>query len=167
MHRHVFNKLRHDSLKSIVLYAGEKPDNMDHAVSPYAKTCALILLHKSKYLIYFSLLENRPRKLSFVIKTKHINSSYDVLVASEMTLNNNSELMIKDMSNGLWLANLNQMKRSLNQREIDLFVEVTYLGPLLGAATSLTVPTIGDSDNTHFLYYYLPRDGAIVRWNFR
>lgn len=132
-----------------------------------AKTCALILLHKSKYLIQYSLLENRPRKLSLINKRNYLNRSYDQLMAAEITLKDDHELLIKDYTNRLWLANLDDMQRSLRDDDkIDLFIEVKYLGSLLGSATALTVPMVGDQDNTHYLYYYLPRDGAVVRWNF-
>lgn len=134
-----------------------------------ANTCALIVLHKSKYIIQYSLLENRPRKLSLIIKTNfHRTRSYDQLMASEITLKNDHELLIKDYTDAIWLGNLKDIQRSLrDDNKIDLFVEVKYVGSLLGAATALTVPIIGDLDNTHYLYYYLPRDGAVVRWNFR
>lgn len=168
--------LRNDSLKSIQLYTREMPNDSalidNNTIIPkntLAKTYALILLHKSNYLIRYSLLENLPRKLSFIIKTSNSRSRpYDLLIAAEITLKNNHDLLIKDYSNRLWLANLNEMQRSLRDNDkIDLFVEVKYLGSLLGTATALTVPMVGDQNNTHYLYYYLPRDGAIVRWNFR
>lgn len=162
-------------MKSIHLYTRESPsdattivDNTIIAVNSLAKTCALIVLHKSKYLIQYSLLENRPRKLSLIIKTNYRHRSYDQLVAAEITLKNDHELLIKDYTNSLWLANLNDMQRSLRDDDkIDLFVEVKYLGSLLGAAAALSIPMFGDQDNIHYLYYYLPRDGAVVRWNFR
>lgn len=175
LHRYIFKKLRTESLKSIHLYTKEPPNDAkitDNAIIPMkslANTFALIVLHKSKYLIQYSLLENRPRKLSLIIKTNYNrNRAYDQLMASEITLKNDHELLIKDYTNRLWLGNLNDVQRSLRvDDKIDLFVEVKYLGSLLGAAMALTVPIIGDQDNTHYLYYYLPRDGAVVRWNFR
>lgn len=174
LHRYVFKKLRNESLKSIHLYTREPPNGgkiIDNTIVPMnslARTCALIVLHKSKYLIQYSLLENRPRKLSLIIKTNYRHRSYDQLMAAEITLKNDHELLIKDYTDSLWLANLNDMQRSLRDDDkIDLFVEVKYLGSLLGAATALCVPMFGDQENIHFLYYYLPRDGAIVRWNFR
>lgn len=170
IHRYVFNKLKSDSLKSIQLYTKEASESIDNAIiqmNPVVKACALILLHKSKYLIQYSLLNDRPRKLSLIIKTKNLHRPFDVLIPSEITLKNDNELLIKDYSNGLWIANLNQIQRSLREEEFDLFVEVIYLGTLLGTSTALTIPTVGDEDNNHYLYYYLPRDGAVVRWNFR
>lgn len=171
----MFKNLRHESLKSIHLYTKEIPNDtktVDNAIisaNSLGKTCALIVLNKSKYLIQYSLLENRPRKLSLIIKTNYKrNRSYDQLIASEVTLKNDHELLIKDYTNGLWFGDLNDVQRSLRDDDkIDLFVEVKYLGSLLGAATALTVPMIGDQDNAHYLYYYLPRDGAVVRWNFQ
>lgn len=99
--------------------------------------------------------------------TKHLNRSYDVLMPAEITLKSDNELLIKDYTNGLWLADLKQIQRSLREDEIDLFVVVRYLGSLLGASTALTIPIVGDEESQHYLYYYLPRDGAVVRWNFR
>lgn len=171
----MFKRLRNESLKSIHLYTKETPNDskhVDNAIIPansLAKTCALIVLKNCKYLIQYSLFENRPRKLSLIIKTNYNrNRSYDFLMASEITLKDDHELLIKDYMNGLWLGNLNDVQRSLRYDDkIDLFIEVKYLGPLLGAATALTVPMIGDQDNAHYLYYYLPRDGAVVRWNFQ
>lgn len=178
LHRYVFKKLRNDSFKSIQLYTREAPNdakiidnnNAVIAKNSLAKTYALLLLHKSKYLIRYSLLENLPRRLSLIIKTNYSrNGAYDHLIAAEITLKNDHELLIKDYTNHLWVANLNDIQRSLHgdDGKIDLFVEVNYLGSLLGTATALTVPMVGDHDNQHYLYYYLPRDGAIVRWNFR
>lgn len=176
LHRYVFKKLRNESLKSIHLYTRETPTDakmIDNAINPMnslANSCALIVLHRSKYLIQYLLSENRARKLSLIIKTNfNRNRSYDLLMASEITLRNDHELLIKDYTNSLWLGNLNDVQHSLrsDRGKIDLFVEVKYLGSLLGAATALTVPIISDQDNTHYLYYYLARDGAVVRWNFR
>lgn len=174
LHRYEFKRLRNDSLKSIHLYSRETAkdatviDNTIIPINSLAKMCALIVLHRSKYLIQYSLLENRPRKLSLIIRTNYLNRSYDQLVPAEITLKNDHELFIKDYTSSLWLANLNGVQRSLrDDNKIDLFVEVKYLGSLLGRATALTVPMVGDQDNTHYMYYYLPRDGAVVRWNFR
>lgn len=170
VHRYVFDELSSDSLKSIQLYSSEPNEAIDNAIvqlNPMAKTGAIILLNKSKYLIQYSLLENRPRKLSLIIRTKHFKRLYDVIIPAEITLTNDNELLIKDYANGLWLADLKQIQRSLREEDIDLFIEVKYLGSLLGASNALTTPTVGDEANQHYLYYYLPRDGAIVRWNFR
>lgn len=170
IHRYVFNELRNDIFKSIQLYAKDPNEAIDNGIiklNPLTKADAIILLHKSKYLIQYSMVENRPRKLSLIIMTKHLNRSYDVLMPAEITLKSDNELLIKDYTNGLWLANLKQIQRSLREDEIDLFVVVRYLGSLLGASTALTIPIVGDEESQHYLYYYLPRDGAVVRWNFR
>lgn len=179
LHRYVFKRLRNDSFKSIQLYTREVQrdaiidDNTIVPVSPLAKTYALILLHKCKYLIQYSLLENRPRKLSLIMKATYFNRPYEHLIAAEITMKNDHELLIKDYSNRLWTANLNNMQRNRRRRSNaedqidDLFMEVKFLGSLLGTAIGTAVPMVGDQDNTHYLYYYLPRDGAVVRWNFR
>lgn len=95
------------------------------------------------------------------------NGDYDVLIPAEITMKSDDELMISDHSNGLWFANLNKIKHNIRNKDIELFVEVKYLGSLLGSPKALTVPPIIDDDTNQYLYYYLPRDGAVVRWNFR
>lgn len=135
-----------------------------NAIVPLATTSVLILLHRSAFLIQYSLRQDRPRKLVLVISKKA--KGYDVLIPAEITLKNDKELFISDHSNGLWLADLTKTKSNPNKGE-DSFVEVKYLGSLLGASTALTIPTMIDGDSSHYLYYYLPRDGAVVRWNFR
>lgn len=153
MHRYVFNKFKSDALKSIQLYSKE------------GKDYALILLHRSKFLIQYSLRSVRPKKLSLIIPTR--NGAYDVVIPAEITMKSDDELVIRDYSNGLWFANLNKIKHSIRNKDIELFVEVEYLGSLLGASKALTVQPILDDDTNQYLYYYLPRDGAVVRWNFR
>lgn len=164
----MFSKLKNGSLKSIQLYDTEITDANDNAIAetnPFVKTCALILLHKSKFLVQYSLWENRPRKLSLIIKTKNLSS--DVLVPAEITMKNNEELLIKDYSQGLWLANLTEIQQNSRSEGIDLFVDVKYLGSLLGVSMAMTVPIYTDENSNRYLYYYVPRDGAVVRWDSR
>lgn len=168
MHRHVFSQLQNGSLKSIQLYAAETTDASGNAtteINPFVKTCALILLHKSNFLVRYSMVENRLRKLSLIIKTK--NRSPDVLVPAEITMKTGDEFLIKDHSNGLWLGNLNEIQQNTRVEGIDLFVDVKYLGSLLGASMTMTVPILADENSSRYLYYYLPRDGAVVRWDTR
>lgn len=168
MHRFVFSKLQNGSLKSIHLYAQEEIETNSNSILPMnskVSTSAFILLHQSTFLIQYSLRQDRPRRLVLVVLTK--NRSYDVLIPAEITMKNDNELIVSDNSNGLWLAELNKIKPNTRNKETDFFVEVKYLGPLLGASRALTIPIAIDGESNHYLYYYLPRDGAIVRWNFR
>lgn len=152
-------------MKSIQLYVkdGTETNNVIQR-NANTKTYALILLHRSRFLIQYSV-SVRPKKLGLVIPLQ--NGSYDVLIPEEITMKTNDELIIKDYSNSLWLANLNNIKHSIQYKDIELFVEVKYLGSLLGISTALNVPPIIDGDTNQYLYYYLPRDGAVVRWYFR
>lgn len=153
MHRYIFNKFKSDSLKSIQLY---EKNGIEYA---------LILLHQSSFLIQYSMLSIRPKKLSLIIPTK--NGAYDVLIPAEISMKGDDELVISDYSNGLWFANLKKIRHNIRNKDIELFVEVKYLGSLLGASTALTIPPVIDDEINQYLYYYLPRDGAVVRWNFR
>lgn len=137
---------------------------------------AIILLRDQKHVVLYSMQDIYPKKLSFVIATKPSSSKksniYNVLIPIEMTMKANNEILISDRYNCLWLANLNQIQ-SLNRKhgkeDIDFYVEVKYLGTLLGPAKSLAVPNSFDSADISqkYLYYHLPRDGAILRWNFQ
>lgn len=153
MHRYVFKKFTNDSLKSIQLYA---KDGIEYA---------LILLHQSSFLIQYSMLSIRPKKLSLIIPSE--NGAYDVLIPAEIAIKGDDELVISDYSNCLWFANLKKIRHNIRNKDIELFVEVKYLGSLLGASKALTVPPVIDDETNQYLYYYLPRDGAVVRWNFR
>lgn len=129
-----------------------------------ATTYALILLHRSKFLILYSL-KNRSQKLRLMIQSKH--RAYEGLIPAEIIIKNEKDLVVSDHSNGLWMANLNKIKPNQRSKDVELFVEVIYLGSLLGSSRAITIPPIFDVDTTQYLYYYIPRDGAVVRWNFR
>lgn len=164
MHRFVFTKLQRDSLKSIQLYSQERNELKSNAVhpNPMATTNALILLHRSTFLIQYSVQQDRPKKLILIIQTK--DRGHDVLIPAEITMKNDNELMISDHLNGLWLADLSKLIQNDNS---DLSVEVKYIGSLLGPSKALVFPAGIEGDSNPYLYYYLPRDGAVVRWNLR
>lgn len=162
----MFSSIKSDSLKSIELFTREEKDLKSNTVHPkMSSNFALILLHRSRFLFLFSLLENRPRKLILIIKLK--DGTFEALIANEITMKNENDLIISDHSNGLWMAQLNKIKQSKKSKDFDYFIEVKYLGPLLGTSRAITIPPKLDKDIDRYLYYYIPRDGAVVRWNFR
>lgn len=137
---------------------------------------AIILLHDQKFLLLYSMHDSHPKKLSCIIAKKpssgRKSNIYNILIPQEMSMKTNNEILISDRYNCLWLANLNQIQsenRKHVKENIDFFVEVKYLGTLLGSAKSLAVPNSFDSTDAtqKYLYYHLPRDGAILRWNFQ
>lgn len=165
----MFSKVKSDSFKAIQLYTKEESEIDNNAIiqrNAFSMTYALILLHQSNFLIQCSLVEKRPRKLTLIIPTK--NWPHDVLIPAEITIKDNDELVVMDHSNGLWVANLKNVRRNMLQSsKIELFAEVKFMGSLLGSAKTLSIPPMIDGDSNQYLYYYLPRDGAVVRWNFR
>lgn len=168
VYRYVLNKLKNDSFKAIQLYAKESDidNNVVTQRNAISMTHAIILLHQSNFLIQCSLLDHRPRKLTLIIPTK--NWPYDILNPAEITIKNDDELIVSDHSNGLWVANLKNVRRNMMRgNKIELFVDVKFLGSLLGNAKTLSIPPPIDGDTNQYLYYYLPRDGAVVRWNVR
>lgn len=164
VHRYIFNEFKSGSLKSIHLY--EIPEDKK-GVNPIVTTCALILLKNAKHLIHYSLLEHRPQKLHLIVPSK--DGNYEALTAADIVMKSDAELMVTDQENGLWLANTYDITIHINEKDkrTDLSVDMKYLGSLLGNAVALAIPILPDTDVNHYLYYYLPRDGAIVRWNQR
>lgn len=80
------------------------------------------------------------------------------VIPKDIALLENGLLFASDECGHLWRAKL------------DLFTQTNYnyyairaefIADLLGTSTALTVDPNGS------LYYYLPRDGAVVRWNSR
>lgn len=133
------------------------------------ETRAIILMQNEQFLIMYSVQENHPKKLYLVKSGKNGPNKY--LIPHEITMKNKDELLISDRHNGLWLANLNLMRSIIEKgraKSSNYVVVVKYLGSLLGSSTAITVPMINDADSFNAnLYYHLPRDGAILRWNFR
>lgn len=136
---------------------------------PSIGTRGIISLYGKNYLLIYSLPEGRLRKLRLVIKNS--NTSRTLLSPREVVMKDNNELLISDFFNSLWLANLNQLKsfskKKRNNNEYDSTIEVKYVGSLLGSSRALAIPKIIDAEQENYLYYYLPRDGAILRWNLK
>lgn len=81
----------------------------------------------------------------------------------QISFKRNKQLFIADEWGQLWTTQedlLNQIQVNNNDNDLDgNFVNVTFIENLLGPAESLCI------DPKDSLYYYLPKDGAIVRWN--
>lgn len=133
-------------------------------------TRALILLQNEQFLLIYSPLENCPIKLNF-LTSDGIQKKF--LVPVEITMRSNEELLICDHLNKLWSADIYQVQLSKSdscQKGAFSVVNVPakYLGTLLGLPKALSFPLSIDSDSMNsFLYYYLPRDGVVLRWNYR
>lgn len=69
----------------------------------------------------------------------------------------NGKLFVSDACGHLWTAKLNSLKRVKIPHHFE--IRVDFIDDLLGTSTALTVDPNGS------LYYFLPRDGAVVRWN--
>lgn len=69
------------------------------------------------------------------------------------------QLFASDECGHLWTAKLDVLKRAKAPHYYELRVE--FIADLLGTSTALTIDPNGS------LYYFLPRDGAVVRWNSR
>lgn len=76
------------------------------------------------------------------------------VIPNEIAIREN-RLFVSDDCGHLWTAKLKRDKRAAHYNEL----RVEFIADLLGASTSLTIDPKGA------LYYYLPRDGALVRWN--
>lgn len=176
VHRYVFADLRHNSLKNIQLISNSRNDsnhNTKNQSDSLAQTLAVILLNDADHLLLYTINSSSPRKLTLLIPTKSTKSTksitYNVLIPVEITVKSKNELLITDQNNGLWSADVNEIDYDSRviHKKIDLYVKIKYLGSLLGASTAVTVTqNIGSYINSKYLYYHLPRDGVILRWNF-
>lgn len=123
-------------------------------------TCrAFITLQNENFLIIYSQKAKTWRKLMF--------SSAVEIIPQLITIRNDETLLVTDAVNTLWTGNLTTITVFGKQRHLGILIRP--LGALLGISKSLSVPTnglIGDLNN-NYLYYYIPRDGAIVRWDLR
>lgn len=180
VHRYAFDNLRQNALKSIQLVAIDnsligQSDNTVNRSNSLTKTAALILPQDANHLLLYRIHSNRPQKLTLLYPVKSHKSKksiiYNILLPVEITMKSENELIVTDSYNGLWLAHIDEIENDvtdrISQSKINLYVVVRYLGSLLGTSQALTVtqPT-GESMRHTYLYYHLPRDGAILRWNF-
>lgn len=81
-----------------------------------------------------------------------------IVVPKEIAFKTDGKMFIADPSNHLWLT---KSKRSNKQMEQCTYLEINVrlMNDLMGSAQQLTM------DPLDRLYYYLRRDGAVVRWN--
>lgn len=158
VHRYVFNEFKGGSFKSIHLQHKLDSNDIDAAIDWI--TCrAFITLQNENYLIAYSLKAKTWRKLML--------SAAIEIIPQSIAIRNDETLLITDKGNTLWTGNLTQINVYGKHRHLGIVLRL--LGPLLGVSKSLSVPTNGVSGdpNNNYLYYYIPRDGAIVRWDFR
>lgn len=152
IHRFIFNEFEGSSLQSIQLQnTYVKGDSTDIAV---------INIKNANFLILYNLQEGQYYKLAFNIR---------VIIPHQITIRNGDELLMVDVANRLWAGDLSRIKLSKNCEKCRI-VNVSLLGSLLGYSNALAVSSMyntGTGVFNDYLYYYLPRDGAIVRWNFR
>lgn len=120
----------------------------------------LITLKNANFLILFSLKTKKWHKLHF--------DHTKLIQVQDVTIRNDEQLLVLDRDNILWSGNLWKLKFLRKFSSFNLFISVYKLGPLLGKALALTtnINPIGESF-ADYLYYYIPRDGAVVRWNFQ
>lgn len=157
VHRYVFEEFKGGSFKSIHLQHIFDSNDI-HAASEWITCRAFITLQNDNYLIIYSQRAKSWRKL--------LLSSAIEIIPKSITIRNDETLLITDTVNTLWRGNLTNVKIYGKQRHLGIVLRP--LGALLGVSRSLNVPTNGLSDpNNNYLYYYIPRDGAIVRWDFR
>lgn len=156
--RHVFTEFKGNSFKSIHLQ--HKIDNNDIIDGPFDGeiSCnAFITVKNANFVIIYSQRDKVWHKLA-------LRASGDI-VPNQLTIRNNLELLISDASNNLWFGNLTRMR--YEKRRGYFSIELNPLGQLLGKSASLAVSAASDEPLNDFLYYYMPRDGAVVRWDFR
>lgn len=157
VHRYVFKDLKGGSFKSIHLQHIFDSNDIN-AASESISCRAFITLQNDKYLIMYSQKAKSWRKL--------LLSSAVEIIPQSITIRNDETLLVTDAVNILWAGNLTNVKVNRKQRHLGIVLHP--LGALLGVSRSLSVPTNGLTDlNNNYLYYYIPRDGAIVRWDFR
>lgn len=84
-----------------------------------------------------------------------------IVVPTEITFRKIEKMFIADQSGYLWLVEIDLDAQMANATEYYFQLTARRLANLLGKAEALATDPKGD------LYYYMDRDGAIVRWNSR
>lgn len=153
IHRYTFGEFRGGSFRSIQVQSVHEiiTDNL-------SSTKAFICLQNANFLIQYSFADKSYTKLTFNIR---------VVFPKDILIKHENHLIIVDTGNRLWLGNLNRIK-SRQKNRLHKEISVNHLGTLLGLTDSIAVTTNNESGNLiNYIYYYLPKDGAIVRWNSR
>lgn len=121
-------------------------------------THAIICLKRANFLLLYSFRDRRYIKLAFNIV---------VIIPQRILIHNEHELLIVDTASRLWVGDLTRLK-PYKQRRNHKTLTITQLGTLMGYTNTVASTA---TTNAHifndYLYYFMPRDGAIVRWNFR
>ncbi|XP_037025083.1 major royal jelly protein 5 [Bradysia coprophila] len=144
IHRHQFNIRRH-AFTSIKI----GPSNgFDCAGRPNVQ--AFITLDSADYLIVYSLYESRWWKLQLITPDNIIVQPKDIAILK-------NELFVSDECGHLWTAKLDVLNRVKYPHYYA--IRVQFIADLLGPSTQLAI------DPNGALYYYLPSDGALLRWN--
>lgn len=120
----------------------------------------IITVKNVNFLILFSLTTKRWHRIYF--------ENRKTIQPQDITIRNNEQLLLLDKNNNLWSGDLSKIKFIRKLSPFVLFMSVSRLGSLLGEARGLITYAGSDGPGINdYLYYYMPRDGACVRWNFR
>lgn len=84
-----------------------------------------------------------------------------IVVPNEITFAQDGHMFISDTEHHLWLSPQSVQKCQTQTTLSTNYVEqnVTLIADLMGNAETIV------ADPGDLLYYYMPRDGAVVRWN--
>lgn len=153
IHRHIFTEYVGGTFHSIQLFSAPSNTNPTETIS-----YGIICLRRANYLLLYSLQHRKYTKVAFNIL---------VVIPHQILTHHDNELLIMDTANRLWMGDLNRLKSHRQCKKCKMLT-ITQLGSLLGHTDTLAVTsTLNAGLYNDYLYYYLPRDGAIVRWNFR
>ncbi|XP_059622715.1 uncharacterized protein LOC132265933 [Phlebotomus argentipes] len=141
VHRHVFGNATEGIFTSLTI------DPETHAGR---FTRAYLTLKESNCFVVYSLEEKSFRTLC----------SKDTARFSESVILPTGQLYLYDSTrNSLHFGDMRRIRDEEFHRNDVIFWETMIIGSLLGSGRSLTV------DSHNFLYYIIPRDGVIVKWN--
>lgn len=154
----MFTDFKGGSFQSIQLQSAH--DSNEINALAHAEYRAIIALRKENFLIVYSQRSRTWQKL-WLSSTVHV-------IPQSLIIRNDETVLVTDAFNTLWTGNLSSVKFYGQHRHRQSAIPLRQLGKLLGMSKSLSVTSNGHNDpNAHYLYYYIPRDGAIVRWDFR
>lgn len=153
--RYTFTEYPGGAFHSIQIYTLPSPSKINFNNSA---AYAIISLKRANYLLFYSFCDRKFIKLAFNIV---------VIIPHQILIHNEHELLIVDTANRLWIGELTRLKPYKNRKNYKTLT-ITQLGTLLGYTNTLaSTATSNTGIFNDYLYYFMPRDGAIVRWNFR